>query len=91
VLRENGAVAEVAVVGVPDEAWGERVVACVVPRAGQEAACAEAALRAFARERLAPYKVPKEVVTMADLPRNAVGKVIKPELVRALVSRSRAT
>jgi len=91
VLRENGAVAEVAVVGVPDEAWDERVVACVVPRAGQEAACAEAALRAFARERLAPYKVPKEVVTMADLPRNAVGKVIKPELVRALVSRSRAT
>jgi len=89
VLREHPAVAEVAVVGVPDEAWGDRVVACVVARAGEEEACSEAALRAFAREKLAPYKVPKEVVAMAELPRNPIGKVVKPELVRALVSRAR--
>ena len=82
VLREHASVAEVAVVGMPDETWGERVIACVVPRAGH--ACDEATLRAFAKERLASYKVPKEVIAMADLPRNAVGKVVKPELVKRL-------
>jgi malonyl-CoA/methylmalonyl-CoA synthetase len=84
VLREHPAVAEVAVVGLPDTTWGERVVACVVPRAGQEAACTEDSLRAFARERLASYKVPRTVVPMRELPRNAVGKVMKPLLVKSL-------
>jgi malonyl-CoA/methylmalonyl-CoA synthetase len=86
-LREHAAVAEVAVVGVPDETWGERVVACVVPRAGRDAECTEDALRGFVRERLAPYKAPRQVVLMRELPRNAVGKVLKPEL-KKLVSRS---
>jgi malonyl-CoA/methylmalonyl-CoA synthetase len=58
------------------------VIACVVARAGHE--CDEATIRAFAKERLAAYKVPKQVVAMLDLPRNAVGKVIKPELVKRL-------
>jgi malonyl-CoA/methylmalonyl-CoA synthetase len=84
VLRECNAVAEVAVVGVPDATWGERVVACVVARPGLESECDCEKLRAFAKERLAPYKVPKQVVVMRELPRNAVGKVIKPELVRDL-------
>ena len=84
-LREHEAVAEVAVVGLPDETWGDRVVACVVPRAGREGECADAALRAFAKERLAPYKVPKEIVVFGELPRNAIGKVVKPELVKMLV------
>ena len=83
-LREHPAVAEVAVVGVPDSAWGDRVVACVVPREGREAQCEEAAIRAFAKERIASYKVPKRVVQMRDLPRNALGKVLKPELVKRL-------
>ncbi len=82
VLREHPAVAEVAVVGWPDEAWGERVVACVGARTGREAECSEDALRGFAKERLAPYKVPKTVLTMKELPRNAVGKVLKPELMK---------
>jgi malonyl-CoA/methylmalonyl-CoA synthetase len=87
VLREHPAIAEVAVVGVPDRgdtAWGDRVVACVVPRAGREAQCAEDAVRGFAKERIAPYKVPKQVVLMAELPRNALGKVLKPLLVARL-------
>ncbi len=87
VLREHAAVAEVAVVGLPDETWGERVVACVIARDGQEAACSEEALREFAKTQLASYKVPKTVVLVQDLPRNAVGKVIKPELVKLLVAR----
>jgi malonyl-CoA/methylmalonyl-CoA synthetase len=84
VLREHPAVAEVAVVGLPDPTWGERVVACVVPRPGMDDDCSEDALRAFAKERLAPYKVPRTVVAMRELPRNAVGKVMKPVLVKKL-------
>jgi malonyl-CoA/methylmalonyl-CoA synthetase len=86
VLREHPAVSEVAVVGVPDEAWGERVVACVVARKTGAGAppCDAAALRDFTRERLAPYKVPKDVVFLADLPKNALGKVVKPDLLRLL-------
>jgi malonyl-CoA/methylmalonyl-CoA synthetase len=87
VLREHGAVGEVAVVGLPDETWGERVVACVVPRPGREGECAEDALRGFAKERLAPYKVPRQVVLMTELPRNAVGKVMKTELRAKLTAR----
>jgi malonyl-CoA/methylmalonyl-CoA synthetase len=84
VLREHPAVADAAVVGLPDATWGERVVACVVPREGRHAECTEDGIRAFAKERLAPYKVPKQVVPMRELPRNALGKVLKPELVKKL-------
>ncbi len=85
VLRDHPGVGEVAVVGVPDEAWGDRVVACVVRRpspAGE--ACDAATLRAFAKARLAAYKVPKDFVFLGELPKNALGKVVKPELARAV-------
>ncbi|MEO7331153.1 MAG: AMP-binding protein, partial [Minicystis sp.] len=87
-LRENSAIAEVAVVGLPDETWGERVVAVVVPAPGREAECAEEALRSWAKERMAPYKVPRQVVVTDTLPRNPLGKVVKPELIRALLAAS---
>ncbi len=86
-LREHPAVAEVAVVGLPDETWGDRVVACVVPRPGQESACAEGLVRAWAKERVAPYKVPRQVLCFPELPRNALGKVVKPELINAVRAR----
>jgi malonyl-CoA/methylmalonyl-CoA synthetase len=79
-------VAEVAVVGVPDATWGERVVAVVVPAPGREAECEADRLRAWAKERLAPYKVPREVIVAKSLPRNALGKVVKPELVRSITA-----
>ncbi|HVY44342.1 MAG TPA: AMP-binding protein [Minicystis sp.] len=85
-LREHAAVREVAVVGVPDERWGERVVAAVVAAPGRAAECSTDALRAFCRDRLPPYKIPREVVVLEALPRNALGKVQKPELVRALTA-----
>ena len=83
VLLTHPAVAEVAVVGLPDEVWGERVVACVVARASSVDGD-EASLRAFAKTRLAAYKVPRTFLFMKDLPRNAVGKVVKPELVKRI-------
>ena len=86
-LREHPAVAEVAVIGLPDETWGDRVGACIVPRAGQDAACAAEPVRSFAKERLAPYKVPKDVLLFAELPKNALGKIVKPELQRLVRAR----
>ncbi|GAA2609299.1 class I adenylate-forming enzyme family protein [Paractinoplanes durhamensis] len=76
VLLTHGAVAEAAVVGEPDDRWGERVVAYLVCRQPVEAAVLDAHLRA----RLAGYKVPKEFKVIAALPRNAAGKVLKREL-----------
>jgi malonyl-CoA/methylmalonyl-CoA synthetase len=65
-----------AVIGVPHPDFGEAVVACVV------GAVEEAAVRAALRDRLAAFKIPKRVIVMADLPRNAMGKVQKAELRR---------
>ena len=85
-LRENPAVAEVAVIGLPDEVWGDRVVAVIVPAStlGAAEACATEAIRAWARDRLASYKIPRETVLVAALPRNPLGKVVKPELIQSL-------
>ncbi len=78
VLYEHAAVLEVAVVGRPDERWGEVPVAFVVLRDGQSADPDE--LIAHCRERLARFKVPKEVTFLQALPRNPSGKVLKREL-----------
>ena len=75
VLRSHPGVRDCAVVGVPDPAWGDRVCAAVV--AAEPTVTAEE-LRGFAKERLAPYKVPKDFLLVDDLPRNAMGKVTKP-------------
>ncbi len=89
VLREHPAVGEVAVIGLPDEAWGERVVACVV-RKESGGACDAVILRAFAKERLASYKVPKDVLFLDDLPKNALGKVVKTALLAQMKDAKRA-
>ena len=80
VLVRHEAVSEAAVIGVPDERLGEVGQAYVVPRAG--AAPEPDLLIAWCKERLAGYKVPRRVVVVADLPRNATGKVDK-KLLRA--------
>ena len=78
VLVQHENVTEVAVVGVPDERWGERGRAYVVPT---RRPLDVDELRRWARERLAGYKVPSEVVIIDELPRTASGKVQKHELL----------
>lgn len=72
-------VAEIAVVGIPDDKWGERVHAIVVPREG--ANLTPEAVQAWAREKIAGYKVPRSVLIRAErLPLSGAGKVLKNEL-----------
>ncbi len=78
VLREHPGIAECAVVGVADEEWGEVLSAAVMASAGGAPGLEE--LRAWAKERLAPYKVPRRMVVVDELPRNPLGKVVKPRV-----------
>ncbi|MBI4575395.1 MAG: long-chain fatty acid--CoA ligase, partial [Planctomycetes bacterium] len=76
------AVAEAAVVGLPDPVWGEEVAAFVVAKPPPSIAPLPAALATFCRERLADYKCPRRVVLVDSLPKTATGKVRKGEVVR---------
>ncbi len=76
--REHPLVTDCAVVAIPDPDLGERIGAVVVLSAGAQTTPDQ--LRAWLKERLAAYKVPKEIRLVAELPRNAMGKVIKQDL-----------
>jgi malonyl-CoA/methylmalonyl-CoA synthetase len=78
VLRTHPHIGECAVVGIADPEWGERVAAAVELRSGGSLDLA--GLKAWAKQRLAPYKVPRALSVVATLPRNAMGKVMKPEV-----------
>jgi long-chain acyl-CoA synthetase len=78
VLASHPAIAEVGVAGVADDVKGEAVKAWVVLRAGQTAN--ESDLRAFCREKLAPYKVPSRIEFRTELPKTMVGKVLRRAL-----------
>jgi fatty-acyl-CoA synthase len=74
-ISQHPGVAEVAVIGLPDPYWIEKVVACVVPAPGANPS--EEELLAYARTRLASFKVPKQIHVIAEFPKNPTGKVLK--------------
>lgn len=84
VLLEHPVVHEVAVVGIPDRDWGERVVAVVVPVGGSTVSVG--ALQEHVRSRLASYKRPKDYVSVDSLPRSGYGKVLKQDLRERLTA-----
>jgi fatty-acyl-CoA synthase len=81
-IAQHPAVGEVAVIGLPDPYWIEKVVACVVPLAGAQ--ITEEELMAHARARLANFKVPKQIVILEEFPKNPSGKIMKRVLRKQL-------
>ena len=79
-IARHDEVAEVAAVGVEDDEFGQRLRAFVVRREGSS--LDEEGIRAWVKENLARYKVPRDVVFLDELPRNATGKVLKRELTQ---------
>jgi fatty-acyl-CoA synthase len=77
-LMDNPDVAEAAVIGIPDERWGERPLAFIVPRAGVE--LRPEAVRADLATRVAKWWIPETIIVTASLPRNATGKISKSDL-----------
>jgi acyl-CoA synthetase (AMP-forming)/AMP-acid ligase II len=77
-LFDHPSVADAAVIGIPDERWGETILAFLVLREGEQLTQDEAI--AFCRERLAGYKVPRQIEYLDEIPRNASGKVLKKDL-----------
>lgn len=86
VFRENPAVADAALIGLPDEKWGEVGLMVVALKPSQSATSEE--LLAFCQGRLAKYKIPKRVVFVSSLPYSPYGKVIKAELRKQFVDKA---
>ncbi len=86
VLDRHPDILESCVVGVPDEKWGERVVAAVVLKSGGTST--ESEIRDYCKDHLLDWKCPKDVFFLSELPRNRMGKVLREKVVELFFSRS---
>ncbi|TWU24835.1 Long-chain-fatty-acid--CoA ligase [Novipirellula galeiformis] len=75
-LLDHPAITQCAIVGLPDDTWGEAVAAAVVLKHSQ--ALELESLRGWCKDRISPYKIPRKLLVVEELPRNAMGKVTKP-------------
>ncbi len=87
VLYTRQEIEECTVVGLPDKEWGERVAAFITPKSGQKVVPEE--LKAFLKTRLSPFKVPKEYIVASELPKSPAGKILKRELKKNYLERSK--
>ncbi|MFQ5941394.1 MAG: acyl-CoA synthetase [Nitrososphaerales archaeon] len=87
VLNNHPLIKACAVVGIKDQEWGERVCAALVLK--DQANLTLDSLRTWAKEKLAPYKIPKQILIVDDFPRNALGKIIKPYVIEIFKSKER--
>lgn len=85
VLLEAPGVRDAVILGLPDETWGEIVVAAVVPEGGGADA---AAIIAHCKSQLASYRCPERIIFVEEMPVNAAGKVLRHELVNQVLAQS---
>jgi len=83
VLYTHPKISEVAVIGMPDEKYGEEVMACIVPR--EEAELTREEVIDFCTENMASYKIPRYVKFVEDIPKNVIGKVVKKDLKKQML------
>jgi acyl-CoA synthetase (AMP-forming)/AMP-acid ligase II len=88
VINQHQTVAESCIVGIPDEKWGEKVVAAVVLKPGVTLTPKE--IQDHCKQHLLDWKCPKEVFFLGELPRNKMGKVVKEEVVKFFLNLSPA-
>ena len=87
VLYTRQEVQECAVIGLPDNQWGEKVAAFIVAKEGKTVVKDD--LKAYLKARLSPYKVPKEYVVVAELPKSPAGKILKREIRKRYAEESK--
>jgi long-chain acyl-CoA synthetase len=86
VLYSRPVVEECAVIGLPDKEYGERVMAFIVPKEGRQLNQVE--LKSYLKTKLSPFKVPKEFISVLELPKSSTGKILKRELKRQVLDKN---
>ena len=85
-LLDHSAIAQCAVVGLPDETWGEIVAVAIAPTEGTSLDLES--LQQWCKDRISPYKIPRQLLLLDNLPRNAMGKVTKPAVTKLFATES---
>jgi len=89
VLYKREEILECAVIGLPDKEWGERVSAFIIPKPGHSFKAEE--LKSYLKKYLAPYKVPKSYISVAELPKSPAGKILKRKLKLQVLNETTAS